>query len=382
VTTTHRLQADIPRLAIFLALFLGLHAGLPNPTQVAVSIAFAVVLAISIRWPIQLLALAALVVAAVVLRLSWLDNIGSDVLRVTSVAIDRALAGLSPYGYAYQSSSPPGAPFPYGPLAILLYIPFHHVEFVLELLSGLGVVAILAFQGRLIGLAVYAAAPIIVRAATDGSNDTTLGLLILLTFVTAKRWPLGAAFLLACAAGFKISALAFAPGFFLWAGLRATLMFLAGSVMVWSPLPANWGISAFLDSLSRANNVHTASVWSLGVIVRELLHRRPDALDQLRYGFGAAIALVGVRSHRSLDQVLVIGTAAYLVTLYGGNWASSAYLAGIAPILCWRLDDWLGIESQPLAGRLRALRDDWRRRRGASAEMSASAATAPTAPAA
>jgi hypothetical protein len=29
--------------------------------------------------------------------------------------------------------------------------------------------------------------------------------------------------------------------------------------------------------------------------------------------------------------------------MFGGYWGSYAYLGAIAPIICWRLDDWLGI---------------------------------------
>lgn len=359
-----RLPIDPARLSLVVALLLLLHSGTPNPTQIATGIAIAVVLGISIRRPAGLLAIAVLLGAAVALRLAWSDRTGSDVLYVTKAAIDRVIVGLNPYGYAYQASTPPGSPFPYGPLAILVYLPFHKVTFLLELLTGFTVAAILAFQGRFIGLAVYAVAPIVVSVATDGSNDTTLGLFILAAFMFARRWPTGAGFMLASAVAFKLSALAFAPGFFAWAGLRATAMFFAGSVITWAPVLSTWGIASYIESASRANDIHgSRAIWSLGVLVRELADRRIEALDQLRFVAGGLIALVGLRFRRSMDAVIVVGVVVYLVTLYAGNWGTYAYLGGIAPIVCWRLDDWLGFESQWLPKRVRALRDAWRRRR-------------------
>ena len=365
-----RPSIDPAKVALVIALLLSFHSGDPNPTHIALWIAIGVVIAISTRRHIGLPAIAVglatiavLLIGAIAVRLAWSDRTGSDVLFVTRAAIDRVVAGFSPYGHAYQSSNPPGAPFPYGPLAVLLYMPFHQVEFLLELLSGFVVASILAIQGRLIGLAVYAAAPILVSIATDGSNDTTLGLLILAAFMTARKWPLGAGFLLACAVAFKLFALAFAPGFFLWAGVRATLMFVAGTVMTWSPVLAIWGIPSFLDSLMRANDMHSTTKWSLGVVVQELTGKRIDALDQLRFVAGALISLLALKFRRSMDAVILVGVAVYLVTLYGGNWGSFAYFGGIAPIVCWRLDDWLGFPSQSLLVRFKALRIAWRARR-------------------
>ena len=359
------------------ALVLSLHSGDPDPTPIALWITIGVVLAISTRRPVGLLTITVLLVAAVVVRLAWSDRTGSDVLQVTRVAIDRVIVGLNPYGHAYQTSNPPGAPFPYGPMALLMYLPFHRVEFLLELLSGFAVAAILALQGRLIGLAVYAAAPIVVSVATDGSNDTTLGLLVLAAFMTAQRSRIAAGFLLACAVAFKLSALAFAPGFLAWAGLDATLVFIAGSVITWSPVLAVWGIPSFLDSAARANDLHDSTRWSLGVLIQELAGRRIEALDQLRYVAGGLIALVGLRFRRSMDAVILVGVVVYVVTLYGANWGTFAYLGGIAPIVCWRLDDWLGFESRSVLVRVPALGRAWDRVRRRFSRSMPPAAEAP-----
>jgi hypothetical protein len=347
---------DPVRLALVIALFLGLHSGFPTPTHVVFFVALGVLLAIGARRPVGLATIGVLLVGAIVIRLAVSDRLGSDVLQVTKVAIDRVLDGLNPYGHAYQTSSPPGSPFPYGPLALLMYMPFHHAAFVLELLTGAGVAVILAVQGRVVGLAVYAATPIVVAVATDGSNDTTLGFLILVAFMTAARWPAVGGFLLACAVAFKLSALAFAPGFLAWAGGRVALAFVAGSLITWAPVLSTWGIASYVDSATRANALQHPVEWSFGVLVKGLTGNRVELLDTMRYAVGGAIAIVGLRLRRSMDAVILVGCVVYLVTLYGGNWATYAYLGGIAPIVCWRLDDWLGFRSRPLLERLRAMR--------------------------
>jgi hypothetical protein len=366
---------DPVRLALVIAVLLGLHSGLPTPTHVVYFIALGVLLAISAWRPVGLATIVVLLVGGIAIRLAVSDRLGSDVLQVTKVAIDRVLNGLNPYGYAYQSSSPPGSPFPYGPMALLLYIPFHQVAFVLELLSAGIVGVILAVQGRVVGLAVYASAPILVAVATDGSNDTTLGLLILVAFMTATRWPALGGFFLACATAFKLSALAFAPGFLAWAGGRVAIAFASGTRIAWAPVLSTWGLASFLDSAARANAIHPSTAWSLGVLVKEVLHRQVELLDTLRFAIGGVIALVGLRLRHSMDAVILVGCAVYLVTLYGGNWASFAYFGGIGPIVCWRLDAWLGFPSRDMLQRFRA----WRAARAArrAAQTPATTETAP-----
>lgn len=362
---------DPVRLALVMAIVLGLHSGIPTPTHVAFFVALGVLLAISAWRPVGLATILVLIVGGIAIRLAVSDRLGSDVLQVTKVAIDRVLAGLNPYGYAYQTSSPPGAPFPYGPMALLLYVPFHHAALILELVTAGIVGVILAVQGRLVGLAVYVAAPILVSVATDGSNDTTLGLLILVAFMTAARWPALGGFFLAGAVAFKLSALAFAPAFLAWAGGRVAIAFASGSLIAWAPVLSTWGIASYLESASRANALHTTVVWSFGTAVKGLLGERVELLDTLRFAVGGAIAVVGLRFRHSMDAVILVGCAVYLVTLYGGNWATYAYLGGIAPVVCWRVDDWLGFRSRPLLERLRALR------RAPAGERAATTETAP-----
>jgi hypothetical protein len=323
---------------------------------------------VSTRRPIREIALLLLVVGALATRYEIRSRVGSDVLDVTAAAIDRVLAGLSPYGVGYEQSRPAGAPFPYGPLAIFWYMPVADLPRLAELLSASLVATLLALQGRFLGLAIYAATPAIVNTSVDGSNDTTLGLLIALTFVVATYRPAVAATILAGAVAFKLSAAAWVPAFLVWGGWRVAAWFGAASVLFWSPVLFVWGPLAFIDSAVRANLVHRDAVWSLGAVLQGWIGAAGvRALDTLRFALGGATALLTVgfvrlrpepgeatdqrdRVHL-LDRVIVCGTLVYLVTLFSGSWATFAYFAALAPVLCLRVDDWLGLETLPLVDR-------------------------------
>lgn len=297
------------------------------------------------------LAILVLLVGGLGIRLAIRARVGSDVLDVTAAAIDRVLAGQNPYVGGYQQSIPPGAPFPYGPLAIAWYMPIADAPRMAELLSATIIATVLALRGRLLGLALYAAMPAIVNTSVDGSNDTTLGLLLFATFALAPKRPLLAGVVLAAAVAFKVSAAAWVPAFLVWGGLRVAAPFAMASLVLWAPVLLVWGPVAFLNSVLQANRLHRDIVWSLGAALQDLLGSagvRP--LEDLRLFFGIITAAVTVIRVRTLDHVIVAGTLVYLVTLFGGTWATFAYFSAVVPVLCLRIDDWLGLRSTPLVG--------------------------------
>ncbi len=321
----------------------------PNPVVLAFIGATIVALVVGVRRPIPRATLLLLLGGALAIRFAMRTNVGSDVLDVTAAAIDRVLAGLNPYGVGYEASRPPGAPFPYGPLALLWYVPVADLPRLAELLSATVVATALALQGRYLGLALYAAMPAIVNTSVDGSNDTTLGLLLVATFGLAPSRPLLAAVALAAAVAFKVSAAAWVPAFLLWGGWRVAAGFGAASLVLWSPVLLVWGPASFLDSVVRAGQLHRDIVWSLGALLRGLVgDAAVRVLDVLRLAFGAVTALATLPLARSLDGVIVAGTLVYLLTLFGGTWATFAYFAAVAPLLCLRVDDWLGLPTSPL----------------------------------
>ncbi len=338
-----RLAFDPVRLALVVAGILLLQPAKPTAVALAFGIGVVATLIASARWDVSRWVVLGLFVGGIALRLGIFDRLGSDVLLVTTAAIERVLDGGNPYGVGYEVSNPPGAPFPYGPAALLWYLPVVATPRVVEVLAAVLVLAVLALQGRVIGLAVYAVSPILVATTVDGSNDTTLGILLLGAFALADRRPLLAAMTLAVAAAFKLSALAWLPAFVAWAGWRAGATFGAVFLAAWLPAVFAWGAGPILHSLTLANSMHAEVTWSLGSIVQAVTGRASDALNILRYGLGALAAVLTVPRARSLDAVILSGTLVYVVTLFSGTWATYAYVAAIAPLICWRLDDWLRI---------------------------------------
>jgi hypothetical protein len=342
------MHTDATRLALVVAAVFALSiGGDPTVPMLVLPPAAALLIAASYRRDMRVPALLLLFAAAVLVRVVIADRTGSDVLSVTTAAINRVLAGGSPYGVGYVESTPDGAPFPYGPVALLWYLPLKDRPDLIELGVSIAIAAMLLLRGRLLGSAIYATAPLLVASAVDGSNDTSLGFLLLAAFIVAGRSAALGAVLLAVAVAFKLSALAFVPVFFAWAGLRPAGAFMAASLLAWAPVAA-WGIDGFAWSARAANDIHRTTIWSLGSIVRDLTGTRLVVLDQLRYAFGALAAVATIRMRRSLDQVFIAGSIVYLVTLFTGTWATFAYFAALGPMLCWRLDDWLGLDSRPL----------------------------------
>ncbi|HTS14523.1 MAG TPA: hypothetical protein VMH24_02580, partial [Candidatus Sulfotelmatobacter sp.] len=104
------------RLALLIGLVLAAQDDTNRPLGVVILLALAILLGVSTQWRIGPLIIVALAVAGLAMRLDLLHAGTSDVLTVTRSAIQTVLAGGDPYGIGYATSSPPGAPFPYGPL--------------------------------------------------------------------------------------------------------------------------------------------------------------------------------------------------------------------------------------------------------------------------
>jgi hypothetical protein len=331
-----RTQAALA-LAIVLALVPSLG---PVPALAAVAVLGAT-LALSTRRDLGSFPLLVLVAVGVGLRLANAGQ-GSDVLVVTRAAIDAVIDGRNPYAVGYDVSVPPGAPFPYGPLTLLWYLPFHETPDRMELFAATAVMTVLALTRRPIGLAVYAASPVVVKLALDGSNDTSAGLLILAALVVAESRPVAGAALLAVATAFKPYALAWLPGLVALAGVPAIGAFGAVSAPLWAPVLL-WGPGTYLEALRAAEQVHTRPYASLAAAIDAIVKHPPSRQLYLvtSYGAGAIGAAVALARTRSHDALVIGGTLVFAATLYLGYWATFAYVSAVAPILCWKLDGWL-----------------------------------------
>jgi hypothetical protein len=330
-------------LALVVALVGLLQAGTPPRVAVLALIVVAVTLAISLRWRVAGGAIVVLLIVGLALRAVPSSGY-SDVLTVTEAATREMLAGGNPYGHGYEASFPPGAPFAYGPLALLWYLPSLAQPVRLELLASVIVLGLLALRGRPLGLAIYAVTPAFVVATGDGSNDTTAGLLILVALLAAVRIPWLGALLLALAVAFKPYALAWLPGLIAYAGaLGPLLVFLGVSALLWLPALVAWGPNSVLWSLREADALHERPYYSLAYAIDSSDDVPKSAWNVLRLGAGLALAILNLVFVRSAASLIIGGTLVFAGTLFLGWWGTFAYLAAVAPILCWHLDDWLGL---------------------------------------
>jgi hypothetical protein len=315
-------------------------------TAIAVAGAIGLTLVAATRWQLRWLPVVVLVLCGIALRLSVLGREASDVADVTSNAIQMMSAGFDPYGIPYMVSRPAGAAFPYGPVALLWYLPVRSDPALLEFFVSVGLMAYLGIRagnGRPIGLAVMALAPPLVLAAMDGSNDTSAGMFILAAIALGVARPLLGAAVLAVAVAFKAYAVAWVRAYLAWAGLPAIIAFAGASLVAWGPVLFHWGPDSFLKSLAMAQQTHMRQAyWSFAAVLDSILPgAAPRALETIRYVVAGLVAVVGARFVRSMDGVIVVGSLAFLVAQFGGYFGSYVYVAAIAPVLCWRVDDWL-----------------------------------------
>lgn len=354
------------RLALVLGAALCFVAGTSRPAGVSLALVLLVVLALQLRWQTGLLAIVALGLVGIVLRAEAYRAGASDVLDVTVAAIERVLAGGNPYGVGYAETDPPGAPFPYGPLSLLWYLPFRHDPERFEFVISLVTLALLTVRGHPVGLALYATFPPLLTVASDGANDTSAGLLLLGALVAVRRvGPAGGA-LLGAAVAFKPFAVAWLPALLLAGGATSLLGFAVASALAWLPALLLWGAGPMATSLALAQEVHRAPYYSLAEALEALTRQRLSAelFERLRLVLGVATAALTAPFVRSATGIVASGLLVYAVTLYTGYWATFAYLAAIAPAVCWYLDHWLGLGANRVpwpadpVGRLTAVADE------------------------
>jgi hypothetical protein len=339
-------ERDVPMwTALAIALILVVQPGRTGAVILSVLIVLTITLLASKGWRIGWIGIIVLLGVGIALRLGVFDHRASDVLDVTGDALRRAFLGFSPWGHGFSSSRPTGAPFPYGPIGLFWYTPAIDAPRELELFVSCTILALLAVRGRPLGLAVYATAPTLVLTATDGSNDTSAGLLIRISLVLAAKRPWLGAVALAVAIAFKPYAAAWAPALLVYGGWTAVAALTLTSLVVWAPSALNWGIFNYFRSLQMAEETHFSTYWSFGVIYEQVFARSAprEALNAMRLVLAATIGITTLWFIKSMDRVILSGLVVFAIVMFGGYWGSYAYLGAIAPIICWRLDDWLGI---------------------------------------
>ncbi len=331
-------------LALLLAAALLTGTGTPPVTVVACLLAVTATLLVSLRFTVPHLGILVLLGAGLMLRAAAVGAGYSDVLVVTQAAIRTMVDGANPYGIGYPQSVPPGAPFAYGPVALLWYLPSLGDPGRLELFLTMGLLAVFAIRGRPLGLALYATLPALLVTSTDGSNDTSAGVLLLVALLAAERVPVLGAGLLGIAVAFKPYALAWLLPILAYGGLPLPLVaFVAVSIVAWGWAVIAWGAGPIIESVRRADALHPRAYYSLAWAVADLRLLPESSWAVVRYAAGVATAIIGWRWVRTARSMVVVGIAVFLVTLFTGWWSTFAYLAAIAPVVCWHLDDWLGL---------------------------------------
>ncbi|HEX3265597.1 MAG TPA: hypothetical protein VHR16_08000 [Candidatus Limnocylindrales bacterium] len=333
-------------VALAVALVLAVQPIWRDSVAIGVAGLIALTLLAAARWQLRWLPVVVLVICGAQLRIAAFGAPASDVSDVTSAAIQVLMSGGDPYGLGYLVSRPAGAAFPYGPVALLWYLPMWWDPRMIEIaVSGvlLGWLGLRAARGRPLGLAIFAVAPPLVLASVDGSNDTTAGLMILAAMALAVRRPALGSIVLAVAVAFKPYAIAWVPALLVWAGWPAVLAFVGASIVAWGPILFLWGPSSYLKSLAMAQETHLrSSYWSLGAVLDGIAPGlAPRALETIRYVISGAVAVLGALRVNSLDGVIVVGSVAFVLAQFTGYFGSYVYIAAVAPLLCWRVDDWL-----------------------------------------
>jgi hypothetical protein len=267
-------------------------------------------LVVAWRWPVV-----GIIGTSLVLRLGFLDACCTDQILVSQAAWERVSSGQGgPYGVGYTQTLPPGAPFPYGPLAVVWWVPGEVVEFV----AALGILAVLAWQRALNTLAFYAVWLPSVWLQWQGANDYSPGLMILLGMLALRTRPLVGASLLAIAAALKPYAVAWFLPAVGYAGLSVAAVFVGVSALLWSPLFLWWGgAPAYLESIRLASAAHRYPSDALNLPVMRWV--------------AIPIALLGLLTKR-WEAAVLIGSLVFVTFLFLDRWASHTYWMAVVPV--------------------------------------------------
>lgn len=262
------------------------------------------------------LALALVFVAAgVFLRALYVDfPQGCDQLAVSRAALDVAATGGNPYGVGYAQSWPPGAPFPYGPGAMVASVG----GVPLEIAAAAGIMLILACCRSLLTLAVLAAWVPAIEFGVCGQNDQLPALLLLggLLLIERRRLVAGGG-LVALSAAIKPYTFAWFAPLIGFGGVGMATVLVAVTAVAWLPVLL-WGPASFLRSVEMARDVHP---------VPENTLNHPE----LRV-LAVPVALLSLFA-RSWSVAVVLGALIFLIVLFLDRWASVGYWFVVIPPL-------------------------------------------------
>jgi hypothetical protein len=289
----------------------------------------------------------------------------SDVLAAINEAIGVWLGGGNPYDHVYEMTRPAGQPMPYPPGALLVHLSGYlvsglaGVQFT-ELVLAAAAMAVFAALGASLSwvaampaLAVYAGASNLILLATDGSNDTGVGALVLVA-ILALGWSIErglddasliqAGVWAALAVSSKQIALPLVLVLAVYLvrhhGWRRARRYLAvsGAVLLLISLPfLVQGPITYLQGLFRFVGVHQDiygwNIWAfaqgMGWTPWEL---GPATVLNVVLSAIALLALL-VLPLRRPSTALLAGVVALMVVLLTARWTTYAYFALLAPVV-------------------------------------------------
>jgi hypothetical protein len=253
--------------------------------------------------------------ASAVMRLGF-PGIGyGDQIAVSHSALERVLAGGSPYGVGYPSTTPPGAPFPYGPLALVWWLPGPATEFA----AAIGIVAVLMKERAWLSAAFIAGWYPSVALSLVGVNDFSPSLLILVGLIGLRSHRVLGAGLLAIAAAIKPYAFAWYLPAVGYGGLSVLVVLLASTAILWSPLFLWWGgMSSFMETVRLAAKSHPDPGYSVNA----------PSLRWLAVPY-LVLSLVA----RRWEDMVIFGSTAFVIFLFLDKWASNGYWVAVLPAL-------------------------------------------------
>ncbi|MFO1540871.1 MAG: hypothetical protein ACKOTZ_10610 [Chloroflexota bacterium] len=234
-----------------------------------------------------------------------------DQLAVSRAALEVIATGASPWGIAYAQSVPPGAPFPYGPLAAVV-APF---GVPLEIVAMAGLLLLLAATQTLLTLAILGGATAWAELGTCGLNDHVPAVLLLAGLLLIARGRVSGALLIGLGAGIKPYLLAWAPGLAGLGGAALLLPLVLVAGLAWLPALA-WDPRSWLASVEMARALHPRPANALNRPTLRLL--------------ALPAALVALRA-RSWDAAVLAGAAIFCIVLFLDRWASVGYLLVVVP---------------------------------------------------
>ena len=286
---------------------------------------------------------------------------GSDVLRATAEAIDVLMRGGNPYDHVMLSTDPLGSPFVYPPGEFLYYLlPYRGFGEIgrVETWAGILTIAVLVIAGVRVGAGraalvamLYAVWGIAAFRTTDGGNDVSAALLVVVGFValafTSLPAPRGriafavSAVAFGWALAFKQFAVLVWP--FALRHLAVTgapwrrYLLVSGGVAAAMTLPfVLWSPGAFLSQQWQALTFHD-QVWGLNLLNTLLRFRTVDGLLAAFFALEivatTALVVVGLRARlATIGSAALVGAAVLVVPLLLAKWTTQSYFVYAATV--------------------------------------------------